>query len=107
MSRRFAGLSAFQEADAERYVGRECEIVGLVGRLRNQPLVVHAGAHARGGKLGGSARAGCEKRAVEKVIHRLYDARLVLIEHAAICSTMLLHDLDQDELAVLGIISPS
>jgi len=39
----FAGLSAFQEADAERYVGREREVVGLVGRLRNQPLVVVAG----------------------------------------------------------------
>jgi WD40 repeat protein len=39
----FAGLSAFQEADAERYVGREREVVGLVGRLRNQPLLVVAG----------------------------------------------------------------
>jgi WD40 repeat protein len=44
----FAGLSAFQEADAERYVGREREVVGLVGRLRNQPLVVVAGPSGAG-----------------------------------------------------------
>src|SRR6185295_1926672 len=44
----FAGLSAFQEADAERYVGREREVAGLVGRLRNQPLVVVAGPSGAG-----------------------------------------------------------
>ncbi|HEX6245202.1 MAG TPA: serine/threonine-protein kinase, partial [Polyangiales bacterium] len=44
----FAGLSAFQEADAERYVGREREVVGLVGRLSNQPLVVVAGPSGAG-----------------------------------------------------------
>jgi Protein kinase domain/WD domain, G-beta repeat len=44
----FAGLSAFQEADAERYVGREREVVGLVGRLRNQPLLVVAGPSGAG-----------------------------------------------------------
>jgi WD40 repeat protein len=44
----FAGLAAFQEADAERYVGREREVVGLVGRLRNQPLVVVAGSSGAG-----------------------------------------------------------
>src|SRR5262249_19719896 len=30
----FAGLSAFQEADTERFVGREREILSLTGRLR-------------------------------------------------------------------------
>jgi WD40 repeat protein len=44
----FAGLSAFQESDAERYVGREREVVGLLGRLRNQPLVVVAGPSGTG-----------------------------------------------------------
>jgi len=44
----FAGLSAFQEADAERFMGRELEIVALVGRLRNQPLVVVTGPSGAG-----------------------------------------------------------
>jgi WD40 repeat protein/serine/threonine protein kinase len=44
----FAGLSAFQEADAERYVGREREVSGLTGRLRNQPLLVVAGPSGTG-----------------------------------------------------------
>jgi WD40 repeat protein/serine/threonine protein kinase len=44
----FAGLSAFQEADAERYVGRAREVVGLIGRLRNQPLVVVTGPSGTG-----------------------------------------------------------
>jgi len=44
----FAGLSAFQEVDAERYVGREREVVGLIGRLRNQPLLVVAGPSGTG-----------------------------------------------------------
>jgi WD40 repeat protein/serine/threonine protein kinase len=44
----FAGLSAFQETDAERYVGREREVAGLTGRLRNQPLVVVAGPSGTG-----------------------------------------------------------
>ncbi len=44
----FAGLSAFQEADADRYVGREHEIASLTGRLRNQPLVVVAGPSGAG-----------------------------------------------------------
>jgi WD40 repeat protein/serine/threonine protein kinase len=44
----FAGLSAFQESDAERYVGREREVAGLTGRLRNQPLLVVAGPSGTG-----------------------------------------------------------
>ena len=44
----FLGLSAFQEADAERYVGRDREIVALVGRLRNQPLAIVAGPSGAG-----------------------------------------------------------
>src|SRR6185503_5253391 len=35
----FAGLSAFQEGDAGRFFGREREVAGLLGRLRNQSLV--------------------------------------------------------------------
>jgi len=44
----FLGLSAFQETDAERYVGRDREIGALVGRLRNQPLVIVAGPSGAG-----------------------------------------------------------
>ncbi|HWO19118.1 MAG TPA: protein kinase [Kofleriaceae bacterium] len=44
----FLGLSAFQEADAERYVGRDHEVVALVGRLRSQPLVLVAGPSGTG-----------------------------------------------------------
>src|SRR5262249_39105789 len=39
----FTGLSAFQEADAPRFYGRESEVQSVVSRLRHQPLVVVAG----------------------------------------------------------------
>jgi hypothetical protein len=35
----YAGLSAFQEADAARFFGRSREIAAMVTRLRDQPLV--------------------------------------------------------------------
>jgi serine/threonine protein kinase len=35
----YAGLSAFQEADAARFFGRNREIAAMVTRLRDQPLV--------------------------------------------------------------------
>jgi len=44
----FAGLSAFQELDAVRFFGREREVAGLTGRLRNQPLLVVAGPSGAG-----------------------------------------------------------
>ncbi|MDI1446374.1 protein kinase [Polyangium sp. 6x1] len=44
----FAGLSAFQESDAARFFGRERDIAGAVGRLRNQQLVVVAGPSGAG-----------------------------------------------------------
>ena len=44
----FAGLAAFQEADAERFVGRLREVVSLTERLRNQPLLVVAGPSGAG-----------------------------------------------------------
>ena len=44
----FAGLSAFQEADAARFFGRERDIAGALGRLRNQQLVVVAGPSGAG-----------------------------------------------------------
>jgi WD40 repeat protein/serine/threonine protein kinase len=44
----FAGLSAFQEADAERYLGRQREVVALLERLRNQPLGVVVGPSGAG-----------------------------------------------------------
>jgi serine/threonine protein kinase len=44
----FAGLAAFQEADAERFMGREREVVDMVGRLRNQPLLMVAGPSGAG-----------------------------------------------------------
>ncbi|MDI3288009.1 protein kinase [Polyangium sp. 15x6] len=44
----FAGLSAFQEADAGRFFGRERHIAALVGRLRRQRLVTVAGPSGAG-----------------------------------------------------------
>ncbi|WP_428265338.1 serine/threonine-protein kinase [Haliangium sp.] len=35
----YAGLSAFQESDADRFFGRTREIAALVTRLRDQPLI--------------------------------------------------------------------
>jgi WD40 repeat protein len=52
----FAGLSAFQEADAARFFGRERDIAGVVGRLRQQPLVAVAGPS--GGGKSSFVRAG-------------------------------------------------
>jgi serine/threonine protein kinase len=39
----YAGLSAFQEADAARFFGRSREIAAMVTRLRDQPLVAVVG----------------------------------------------------------------
>jgi serine/threonine protein kinase len=44
----FAGLSAFQEADAARFFGRSREVQSLMGLVRNQPLVVVAGPSGAG-----------------------------------------------------------
>ncbi|MDI1443586.1 protein kinase [Polyangium sp. 6x1] len=44
----FAGLSAFQEADAGRFFGRERNVGALVGRLRRQRLVAVAGPSGAG-----------------------------------------------------------
>lgn len=44
----FAGLSAFQEADAARFFGRQRDIAAVVGRLRRQPLVIVAGPSGAG-----------------------------------------------------------
>ena len=44
----FAGLSAFQEADAARYVGREQDVSAVVGKLRNQELITIAGRSGAG-----------------------------------------------------------
>ncbi|WP_437278470.1 protein kinase [Sorangium sp. So ce375] len=44
----FAGLAAFQEADAARFFGRDHEIAAMVTRLRNQQLVVVAGPSGAG-----------------------------------------------------------
>jgi WD40 repeat protein len=44
----FAGLAAFQEADAARFFGREREVKTLIARLRHQPLVVVAGPSGAG-----------------------------------------------------------
>ncbi|WP_437630002.1 nSTAND1 domain-containing NTPase [Sorangium sp. So ce854] len=44
----FAGLSAFQEADAPRFFGREREVAALATRLRNQQLVAVAGPSGAG-----------------------------------------------------------
>ncbi len=44
----FAGLSAFQEADADRFFGRDDDITAVVGRLRQQQLLTIAGASGAG-----------------------------------------------------------
>src|SRR4029078_2349435 len=44
----FAGLSAFQEADAARFFGREREVAGVLGRLRNQRLLAVVGPSGAG-----------------------------------------------------------
>ncbi|WP_272420537.1 serine/threonine-protein kinase, partial [Polyangium jinanense] len=44
----FAGLSAFQEADAGRFFGRERAIAAVVGRLRRQRLVTVVGPSGAG-----------------------------------------------------------
>ncbi len=44
----FAGLSAFQEADAARFFGRDREIAAVATRLRNQPLLAIAGPSGAG-----------------------------------------------------------
>ncbi|WP_437954827.1 protein kinase [Sorangium sp. So ce119] len=44
----FAGLSSFQEADADRFFGRAQVLAAVVARLRNQPLLALAGASGAG-----------------------------------------------------------
>ncbi|HRI62804.1 MAG TPA: protein kinase [Polyangium sp.] len=44
----FAGLSAFQEADARRFFGRDRDIAMVVGKLRQQQLVSIAGPSGAG-----------------------------------------------------------
>ncbi|WP_437615784.1 nSTAND1 domain-containing NTPase [Sorangium sp. So ce834] len=44
----FAGLSSFQEADADRFFGRAQDLAGVVARLRSQPLLAIAGASGVG-----------------------------------------------------------
>jgi len=44
----FAGLSAFQEADAARFFGRDRDIATVIGQLRHQPLVAVSGPSGAG-----------------------------------------------------------
>ncbi|HLM74214.1 MAG TPA: protein kinase, partial [Polyangiaceae bacterium] len=44
----YAGLAAFQEADAARFFGREQDVAAVVGRLRNHELVAIAGPSGAG-----------------------------------------------------------
>jgi WD40 repeat protein/predicted Ser/Thr protein kinase len=44
----FAGLSAFQEADAARFFGRESDVAAAIGRLRNQQIIMIAGPSGAG-----------------------------------------------------------
>ncbi|WP_437737928.1 nSTAND1 domain-containing NTPase [Sorangium sp. So ce1335] len=44
----FAGLSAFQEADADRFFGRAEDVASMVTRLRSQPLLAIVGASGVG-----------------------------------------------------------
>ncbi|HEU4410062.1 MAG TPA: protein kinase [Polyangiaceae bacterium] len=44
----FPGLSAFQEADAGRFFGRDADVAAVAQRLRHQPLVAVVGASGAG-----------------------------------------------------------
>jgi serine/threonine protein kinase len=44
----FAGLSAFQEADADRFFGRDRDVVHIVTELRSRPLVAVVGPSGTG-----------------------------------------------------------
>ncbi|HEX8435969.1 serine/threonine protein kinase [Archangium sp.] len=44
----YAGLSSFQEADADRFFGRSREIAALVNRLQDQPLLAVVGPSGTG-----------------------------------------------------------
>ncbi|MCG8419609.1 MAG: protein kinase [Proteobacteria bacterium] len=44
----FTGLAAFQEADAARFFGRDCDIASMVNHLRNHCMVTVAGASGAG-----------------------------------------------------------
>jgi serine/threonine protein kinase len=44
----YAGLSSFQEADADRFFGRSKEISALVNRIQDQPLVAVVGPSGAG-----------------------------------------------------------
>jgi serine/threonine protein kinase len=44
----FTGLASFQEADAQRFFGRDQEIVSIVAQLRGQPLVTITGLSGAG-----------------------------------------------------------
>lgn len=52
----FAGLSAFQEADAGRFFGRDDDIAAVLARLRQEPFVAIAGPSGAG--KSSFARAG-------------------------------------------------
>jgi hypothetical protein len=61
----FAGMSAFQEADAGRFFGRERDAQSLLGLLRSQPLVAVVGpsgagksSFVRAGVIPGLKRSG-------------------------------------------------
>jgi serine/threonine protein kinase len=44
----YAGLSSFQEVDADRFFGRSREIAALVGRLKDRPLLAVVGPSGTG-----------------------------------------------------------
>ncbi len=44
----FAGLAAFQEADASRFFGRDRDVSAVVGKLRSHPIVAVAGPSGAG-----------------------------------------------------------
>jgi len=44
----FAGLAAFQESDATRFFGRDNDIAAVLGRLRNQQIILVAGPSGAG-----------------------------------------------------------
>lgn len=71
VSNPFAGLLAFQEADAARFFGRERDTAGVLARLRFQPLVAVAGpsgagksSFVRAGVIPGFRRLGEQNLAI-------------------------------------------
>jgi serine/threonine protein kinase len=92
----FPGLAAFQEADADRFFGREPDIVRIVTALRGRPLVTVAGPS-------GAGKSSLVRAGVIPALARSgegWDAHIVRPGRAPLAAlAMLLHDLARASVA--------